>query len=1668
MDDTATLAVGFAIDPSDSFSTLAQMQKLMDSTEYKTVQSAKNIERATGSMVNVGATTASFNAIGMAASREGKNAAREFARVEKAGESLSRQLDRDIATFGKTRDEIRTMRVEAAALAAEQVGNSERAARLRGQEQALYDAKFAAARRARLETEATAEAEALAAAKAAAAMQAEANAADRLAREHAALVAQVRGSQAAQEADAVAAERLRMSTDPLYAAIKRLNGEIAESTRLYHSGATAPAEYARQQEVLAQRLKAAAEQHDAVAVAGQRNAHSMKMVAVQLPDIVQGLLTGQKPFQVFIQQGGQIAQIGMMAEGGMKGLALQIGRLALIAAPVLAVVGAAAGTAFVAFKKFQGEVKDGGELTRYRDSLGLTRKEMLNLSDGVEKAGGKIKTLTGVTVTASDVMAGLWKTITAQADASKPFDGFKKSASAAFDWVLEAWGKFSAGITAGIRGTFNAVIVTWKSFPAVFGEIIVNGANAAIAALNALVKAGVDQLNGFIATVNLIPGMKIGPISAPQIKPIDNSFAGAAAKQLKDIGDGYANAYARARKEDADFWRQVRANSNQNAKDRMKAEADAIKASRTTKQPKVDRNALNAEATEAQIRNLYNLADAYKVSGAAALIAEARVKAESDAIKKRADIEAMVDRQIRLGIAQRVSDAAKSTATMRDQATAQEHINDMVAAGLAPAQLAADLVKNQIADLSLLHAVNAAQMRADEAAKTKNVARQTEMAAAVEKATAALADQRRERERLADVEKRAAFLVATEQGNQRLAELREELRLIGATDAVRTHALATLRATQEAIKFRPEDRSAYIAQQVEIADFEVQRQLRVDAFNRSLNFQVDLLAEIAANVTEAGRGLADAFGAGGRALGDLTSRLSDYIANRARLRTAHDLEIQKILQIENAEKRAFAERQENALFSARTSAAQIDMFGDMATAAKGFFADGSKGYAALSSAEKAFRAVQFALSVRAMVQDNAATASSIANSVARTAKHAVEAVTKAISSLPFPLNLAAGAATVAALASLGVSVVGSFGGGSKKPEPSNTGTGTVFGDPAAQSASLKNAIDALRQVNTVTNSYARQMSSSLKSIDSQIGNFAAVVVRAGNINASAGVTEGFKSDTTGKLLEGIVTGGGLFTKIPIIGGIIGGVGSLLSSLFGSTTTVIGNGLYGGPQSLGSILSGGFDAQYFSDIEKKKKFFGIVTGRSYSTQYSAADPALENQFALILRSFSDAIKASAGPLGESTAAIVARLNGFVVNIGKIDFKGLTGAQIQEKLTAIFGAAADGMANAAFPGIAQFQKVGEGAFETLVRVASSVEAVTNSLGMLGRNAQGLGVAAKLGLADQFESLSALTDATGAYFQAFYSQEEQAAAKTAQMGKVFESLGLAMPNTLASFRALVEAQDLTTAAGQATYATLLKLSPAFADLQAALSGAKSAADILSERQSLERQLLELQGKTEEIRQLDLAKLDASNRAIQLQIWAIQDAQAAAKAADELRQAWQSVGDSIMDEVKRIRGLSDATGANNFAMLMGQFNAATTAARGGDMDAAKSLPQLSQALLAAAGNAATSRQELARVQAQTAASLEQTYGVIGALGVSASTLSNAALLAASTETAQASTPKANDNAALVALVDKLREEVAGMRSENASGHAATAANTGAIKRKLDDVTQQSGGTAISTVEAA
>lgn len=639
------------------------------------------------------------------------------------------------------------------------------------------------------------------------------------------------------------------------------------------------------------------------------------------------------------------------------------------------------------------------------------------------------------------------------------------------------------------------------------------------------------------------------------------------------------------------------------------------------------------------------------------------------------------------------------------------------------------------------------------------------------------------------------------------------------------------------------------------------------------------------------------FGSFGKALGGIVSGLDNV------------LERQKKYQ--EAIKAAGGDSTKLANIETKNKRLMINDYANLLGSAKGFFKEGSSGYKALQAAETAYRAISIALALKEMAikvtgygaSAAAATAGAATEVAAATAvgtANAAAAVANQGKGDPFTA-WARIAAMAALMAGLGFAVLG--GGGAKQPT-TNTGTGTVFGDNEAQSKSISSSIERLVDINASTMRYSSQMLSSLKNIEAAMVGVTNIVLRSTGItNLSAGVQQG-NSANIGQKVGGTAAMAGAGALIgaavagpvgAIVGSVLGGamslVKGLVSSLFGTKTSVVGNGITATAQSVADILATGFDALYYTEIEKKKKFFGITTSTSYQTQTAAADAEINRQFGLIIENIYNAVLATAGPLKMATDQVAQNMQNFVIDIGKIDVKGLTGEEIQEKLTAVFGAAADNIAKAAVPGLEEFQKVGEGYFETLTRVASSIELLDRTFQMLGQTTEGLTIQSQMALIETFGDATTMMEQVNEYFSTFYSEAEQVAAISKQLTEALGLMGLEMPNTLAAYRSLVEAQDLNTEAGRRAYAQLIQLSPAFADLinrmqelGMAEGSAANSTEVLRQAREMEITLMELQGDAAGAlaarRQDELAAMDASLRSMQSMIYAQQDINAARQA--------------------------------------------------------------------------------------------------------------------------------------------------------------------------------------------
>ena len=141
------------------------------------------------------------------------------------------------------------------------------------------------------------------------------------------------------------------------------------------------------------------------------------------------------------------ARVLAAAETQAAGAAAAAGAATSVAfapvAIVLAAVAAAAGVLFVAFKQFQSAVEDDGVLQRHAASLGLTQKEMKKLGD--------------VSITAGDVMRGLWKTMYDGLGLERVFSSIASWAKKAWNVLLEGGAMAAAGVMAAFRTAYDVI-----------------------------------------------------------------------------------------------------------------------------------------------------------------------------------------------------------------------------------------------------------------------------------------------------------------------------------------------------------------------------------------------------------------------------------------------------------------------------------------------------------------------------------------------------------------------------------------------------------------------------------------------------------------------------------------------------------------------------------------------------------------------------------------------------------------------------------------------------------------------------------------------------------------------------------------------------------------------------------------------------------------------------------------------------------------------------------------------------------------------------------------------------------------------------------------------------------------------------------------------------------
>lgn len=600
------------------------------------------------------------------------------------------------------------------------------------------------------------------------------------------------------------------------------------------------------------------------------------------------------------------------------------------------------------------------------------------------------------------------------------------------------------------------------------------------------------------------------------------------------------------------------------------------------------------------------------------------------------------------------------------------------------------------------------------------------------------------------------------------------------------------------------------------------------------------------NSTEIATSLSDAFGDVGSSIGKMIESFGKLAVNTDRGNKALTEAIFKRDEYKKTAKEGDTELialdQEVALQRQKNIQNELMGYANLAGASKQLFDEQSSAYQILAAIEKAVHLAHVAMTLKQMFLDTTATQSSLANNATRMAGDTAEAevsgvkaVVKSIASLPFPANLAAGAAIAGVIGALLASIGGSSskvpsvaGGNTAEDVQSTQGTGrrffggnlqdTNFGALGASTEKVTDIADSLALIEestSLTSGFGQRSLDALHAIETNTKQLAAAV---------------FGSTNVGRVSSGF----GTIEKAP-------GTGStgLLSGLFPSTTKnvqIIDKGI----QVIGKftdVVKGVGDFLEFETVQTTKTKSGILgIGGKTKVKISEQTKALSDEAReAVEKLFGDladtAIVSSREILGGADESINNVLKDFVVNF-KTSGMGMSGAEFAEALQAESNVIMNEIVAKALPELGEFRKLGEGFTGTLVRIATSIDVAREKLRL-----QGVALEETIGgnIVSNAKFYNSLVESAGGiekfieqndyFFDNFFSESEQLKSNTDEVisalqrfvvegvitGDQLSILTDGVGNARLEYRQLIEAQDVNTAAGLNARNMLMKLAPA-----------------------------------------------------------------------------------------------------------------------------------------------------------------------------------------------------------------------------------------------------------------
>lgn len=412
-----------------------------------------------------------------------------------------------------------------------------------------------------------------------------------------------------------------------------------------------------------------------------------------------------------------------------------------------------------------------------------------------------------------------------------------------------------------------------------------------------------------------------------------------------------------------------------------------------------------------------------------------------------------------------------------------------------------------------------------------------------------------------------------------------------------------------------------------------------------------------------------------------------------------------------------------------------------------------------SHARKAFNAIEMTMSAMEAANAISAAVSSLASTQALgTAKAAAGVANQASEGDPYTA-FARVAAMIALMASIGFSVGGS-GAATPPAATGNATTGTVLGDKTAQSQSVQNIVTTLNDIHAKEYLVLQDINFSMKDLGNSITAAVTGIFQRGDL-----ATPDLQPNT--------------------------------SDIWVTTTNEVSqNILRGAGTTIGKLMDG-YTLRLQQFLETKTTESGwIFDSVSTDTKINNVSQKTNEQVSAIFANAGKFLISAGAVFNTDMTEAVRNLQIPDLNI---DIKGMTGEEAIKKINAVISTMGDQAAESIFGknsklDLLQYQKIGEGMLETVVRAAGDFGIFTTQLKQLQVDTH-LSTAETVAFteamvkeAGDIKTLSANMDA---FFSKFYTSAEQGSVQVSYLQDSLGKFNLQLPTTREGWKQLVDGQ-------------------------------------------------------------------------------------------------------------------------------------------------------------------------------------------------------------------------------------------------------------------------------------